>query len=76
MKRLFLTFAWTAGAYLGSSVMLGFLFGISFFFMAMFHFDPSTHHGLIDGISETLPILVAVTFLVLAIRQRLPGMRS
>jgi hypothetical protein len=75
MKRVLVSLAWTSGAYIGSSLLLGFLSGIIFFTMAMFQYDPSVHHTLIAAVSQVVPAVVAVVFLVLAVRRRLPGTR-
>ena len=75
MKRILITLAWTAGAYFGSEIVLGALFGVTFFGLAMFHYDVSVHTGLINAIVYTVPVAVALAFLILALRRRLPGTR-
>jgi len=75
MKRVLMTMAWTVGAYFGSVVVLGFLSGVVFFGLAMFHYDPSVHKGAISAIINFAPAAVAVASLMLALRRRLPGTR-
>jgi len=75
MRRLLITLTWTVGAYFGSAIALGLLSGVVFFALAMFHYDPSVHKGVISAIINIAPAAVALAFLIVALRQRLPGTR-